>query len=119
MTALAEKIIDYHSFPGDYWQNHRQPIAAKNKIIMYARNTESLEDLKKIADEFLQENGGESLGDIDTPSFIRKVSNITLMPPQNFSLSGKQEVIEPDPKISSLFSVLKGVEIPNVRAYAI
>lgn len=63
-------------------------------------------ELEKITDEYIEEHGGNSLSDIDTPAFIRKISNVTLMPPQE--LLRRKVVHEPDQKILDLIAVLRG-----------
>lgn len=63
-------------------------------------------ELEKAAEEYIEEHGGQSLGDIDTPSFIRKVSNISLMPPPE--LLQRKAVLVPDKKILELIAVLRG-----------
>ncbi|MCK4761201.1 MAG: hypothetical protein KAW12_03310 [Candidatus Aminicenantes bacterium] len=63
-------------------------------------------DLEKVAREYVEKHGGKSLGHIDTPAFIRKNSNITLMPAQE--LRRQRKVLEPDKKILDLIAVLRG-----------
>jgi hypothetical protein len=63
-------------------------------------------ELTCAAEEYLGEHGGKALGDIDTPAFIRKVSNVTLMPPKEFLL--RKIVHEPEEKIADLIAVLRG-----------
>ncbi|MCI0470372.1 MAG: hypothetical protein L0Y73_01805 [Candidatus Aminicenantes bacterium] len=65
-------------------------------------------ELEKAAEEFIEEHGGQSLGDIDTPSFIRKVSNISLMPPPE--LLQRKTLLVPDKKILELIAVLRGYD---------
>jgi len=63
-------------------------------------------ELTGAADEYIEEHGGKSLCDIDTPSFIRKLSNVTLMPPKEFLQ--RKIIHEPDEKIVDLIAVLRG-----------
>ena len=63
-------------------------------------------DLEQAAEEYIEKHGGKALGNIDTPSFIRKVSNVTLMPPQE--LLQRKMIHEPDEKILDLIAVLRG-----------
>lgn len=63
-------------------------------------------ELTCAAEEYIEEHGGKSLSDIDTPSFIRKVSNVTLMPPKEFLQ--RKVIHEPDEKIVDLIAVLRG-----------
>lgn len=37
------------------------------------------ENLEKVAEEFIGEHGGRSLGDLDTPTFMRRVCNVALL----------------------------------------
>ena len=68
------------------------------------------DDLEKIADEFVDKNGAQSLGDLDTPAFIRKMCNVAIMPPQE--LLKRQISVEPDPKGFDLVSALRGWDRP-------
>lgn len=63
-------------------------------------------ELEQAAEEYIEEHGGNALGNIDTPSFIRKVSNVTLMPPRE--LLQRKMIHEPDEKILDLLAVLRG-----------
>lgn len=63
-------------------------------------------ELERAAEEYIEQNGGKTLGDIDTPSFIRKISNVTLMLPQE--LLQRKMIHEPDEKILELIAVLRG-----------
>ena len=63
-------------------------------------------ELEQAAEDFIEVNGGKSLCDIDTPSFIRKISNVTLMPPRE--LLQRKMIHEPDEKILDLLAVLRG-----------
>jgi len=65
-------------------------------------------ELEKVAEEYIEEHGGQSLGDIDTPAFVRKVSKVALMPPKEFSR--RRAVQEPDKKVLELIAVLRGDE---------
>lgn len=68
-------------------------------------------ELEKVAREYVEEHGGKSLGDIDTPAFIRKNSNVTLMPTQE--LRRQRTVLEADKKILDLIAVLRGDNRPG------
>lgn len=35
--------------------------------------------LEQVAEEFISKEGGKSLGDVDTPAFIRRVCNVELL----------------------------------------
>jgi len=37
------------------------------------------EDLEKVAEEFIGQHGGKSLGDLDTPAFMRRVCQVVLL----------------------------------------
>jgi len=66
-------------------------------------------ELEEIADEFVDRNGPHSLGDLDTPAFIRRSFHVTLMPPKE--IIRQRSMILPDPKIAALVSVLRGFEL--------
>jgi len=68
------------------------------------------DDLEKIADEFVDKNGPQSLGDLDTPAFIRKMCNVAIMPPQE--LLKRKITVEPDLKVFDLVSALRGWDRP-------
>lgn len=66
-------------------------------------------ELDRVADEFIDRNGPQTLGDLDTPTFIRRSFHVTLMPPKE--ILRQRSMILPDPKIAALVSVLRGFEL--------
>ena len=62
-------------------------------------------ELRKAAVDYLDENGNFVIGDIDTPSFIRKEFNLTYREKEDKKISGKV----PGP-VTRLFNVLFGDE---------
>ncbi len=62
--------------------------------------------LKQVAEDYIKKYGGLSLGNIDTPAFIRKAANISLK-----SRDGRlhrEMLVEPDEKVVRFLAVLKG-----------
>lgn len=62
-------------------------------------------ELRKAAVDYLDENGNFVIGDIDTPSFIRKEFNLAYREKEDKKISGKV----PGP-VTRLFNVLFGDE---------
>lgn len=62
-------------------------------------------ELRKAAVDYLNENGNFVIGDIDTPSFIRKEFNLVYREKEDKKISGKV----PGP-VTRLFNVLFGDE---------
>ncbi len=62
-------------------------------------------ELEKIATNYLKENGQVSLGDIDTPSFIRRRFNLTYREPAKTKISP-----EVPGKVTKLLNALFGEE---------
>lgn len=82
-----------------------KPFDDRETVSQVPRTGNELE-LTSAAEEYIEEHGGTSLSDIETPSFIRKVSNVTLMPPKEFLQ--RKIIHEPDEKIVDLIAVLRG-----------
>ena len=68
------------------------------------------DELETIADEFVGKHGPQSLGDLDTPAFIRKMCNVAMMPPKE--LLKRQIEVAPDPKIFDLVLALRSWDRP-------
>ena len=62
--------------------------------------------LKRVTEDYINKYGGLSLGNIETPAFIRKVANISLRS-QNGRLR-REMLVEPDEKVVRFLAVLKG-----------
>jgi hypothetical protein len=81
----------------------RAIISIKNQ--QHGVNLSSPNDtLEKITEEYILKNGGVALGFIDTPSFIRKISHVTLL--HKKGLPCPKMIWEPDKKIVKFLRVL-------------